>query len=102
MNANTETEKKNYFKSFYRMTDTYVSSGKGAVPPASSGNFIACDAISSKLTEVSKIAESLDFILKELQDCLDAEEESSTASTEKRRVTVVNDSKGSADVSKLS
>lgn len=88
------------------MTDSYVSSGKGSVPlalpSASSSNFIACDAISSKLTEVSKIAESLDFILKELQDCLDAEEESSTVSTEKRRVTVVNDSKGSADVSKLS
>lgn len=84
------------------MTDSNVSSGKGTVPPALSGNFIACDAISSKLTEVSKIAESLDFILKELQDCLDAEEESSTVSTEKRRVTVVNDSKGSADVSKSS
>lgn len=36
-----------------------------------SSNAIACDAIAAKLTEVTKIAESLDSILCELQDTLD-------------------------------
>lgn len=36
-----------------------------------SSNAIACDAIAAKLTEVTKIAESLDSILRELQETLD-------------------------------
>lgn len=69
-----------------------------AAPPTSS-NAIACDAITSKLTEVSKIAESLDCILKELQQCLDAEESSISSDGKKfERSTNANDSRSSADV----
>lgn len=43
---------------------------------AVSSNGIACEAITAKLTEVSRIAESLDVILKELQETLDGEQDS--------------------------
>lgn len=36
-----------------------------------SGNAIACEAIAAKLSEVTRIAESLDAILSELQEALD-------------------------------
>lgn len=71
---------------------------------SSSSNGIACDAITTKLTEVTKIAESLDAILKELQDCLDEEEATSpgcTGATIAKTTTAraSNESHGSADVS---
>lgn len=53
------------------------TSSKTLVPSAFavSSNGIACEAITVKLTEVSKIAESLDIILKELQETLDEEQD---------------------------
>lgn len=47
-----------------------------------SGNAIACEAIAAKLTEVTRIAESLDAILSELQEALDeAHADNATAET---------------------
>lgn len=84
------------------MTDNNHFSGNGIanqITAAPSSNFIACDAITSKLTEVSKIAESLDFILKDLQQCIDHEESSISSDGKKfERSANVNDSRGSADV----
>lgn len=59
-------------------TNETVLPSKTLLPSAFavSSNAIACEAITAKLNEVSKIAESLDSILKELQDTLDEEQDS--------------------------
>ena len=75
-------------------------------------NLIACNAITSKLSEVSKIAESLDFILKDMQSngksnggtTTSTDLEVSSNSSEGKKIdrrTVNNDSRSSAEVSKL-
>lgn len=55
------------------VTDNGTTATTTVLPSAftASSNGIACDAIAAKLTEVTKIAESLDSILRELQDGLD-------------------------------
>lgn len=75
-----------------------AESDSGSVTPTS-GNFIACESITNKLTDVAKVAESLDAILKDLQNCLDIEEPCSS-SEEKKSDRISNRNDGSsADVS---
>lgn len=78
-----------------------AESDSGSITPTS-GNYIACEAITNKLADVAKVAESLDAILKDLQNCLDAEEPCSS-SEEKKSDRISNRNDGSsADVSKNS
>lgn len=75
-----------------------AESDSGSVTPTA-GNFIACESITNKLTDVAKVAESLDAILKDLQNCLDIEEPCSS-SEEKKSDRLSNRNDGSsADVS---
>lgn len=75
-----------------------AESDSGSITPTS-GNFIACESITNKLTDVAKVAESLDQILKDLQNCLDIEEPCSS-SEEKKSDRISNRNDGSsADVS---
>lgn len=77
-----------------------VSMPKTLLPSAFavSSNLIACEAITAKLTEVSKIAESLDSILKELQETLDEEQDSLETNSETLKTGQTN---GNLDVSLL-
>lgn len=76
-----------------------AESDSGSVTPTS-GNFIACEAITNKLTDVAKVAESLDTILKDLQNCLDIEEPCSSSEENKKSDRTSNRNDGSsADVS---
>lgn len=75
-----------------------AESDSGSITPTS-GNYIACESITNKLTDVAKVAESLDVILKDLQNCLDVEEPCSS-SEEKKSDRISNRNDGSsADVS---
>lgn len=77
-----------------------AESDSGSITPTS-GNFIACESITNKLTEVAKVAESLDAILKDLQNCLDIEEPCSSSEENKKSDRTSNRNDGSsADVSK--
>lgn len=79
-----------------------ITSSSTLVPSAftASSNSIACEAITSKLTEVSKIAESLDFILRDLQEALD-EEQASLESVDGQKHGRGMNGNGSFDVSIL-
>lgn len=71
-----------------------AESDSGSITPTS-GNYIACESITNKLTDVAKVAESLDTILKDLQNCLDLEEPCSS-SEEKKSDRVSNRNDGSS------
>lgn len=78
-----------------------AESNSGTITPTG-GNFIACESITNKLSDVAKVAESLDAILKDLQNCLDIEEPCSS-SEEKKSDRISNRNDGSsADVSSIS
>lgn len=64
-----------------------------------SGNAIACEAIAAKLTEVTRIAESLDSILSELQVALDEAHADSAHPAEPAAPTKSAQGTGSIDVS---
>lgn len=51
------------------------------IPP--SGNIIACDAITEKLGDVSRVAESLDNVLRDTQHGLEVVETNSSSSDKK-------------------
>lgn len=83
---------------FVPITYRMAESDSGSITPTS-GNYIACESITNKLTDVAKVAESLDAILKDLQNCLDIEEPCSS-SEEKKSDRISNRNDGSsADVS---
>lgn len=83
---------------FVPITYRMAESDSGSVTPTS-GNYIACESITNKLTDVAKVAESLDAILKDLQTCIDIEEPCSS-SEEKKSDRISNRNDGSsADVS---
>lgn len=77
--------------------DSSIGTPKTLLPSAfaASSNGIACEAITAKLTEVSKIAESLDSILKELQETLDEERDSLEAAEQHKN----GQTNGNLDVS---
>lgn len=69
-----------------------------AIPPNIESNIIAANAITGKLNEVSKIAESLDDALRETQTILELDN-ARTDSLERKTDGNSIDSRGSIDVS---
>lgn len=55
-----------------------------------SGNSIGCEAITNKLTEVSRIAESLDHVLRDTQHGLELIDSNSSSSEKKMENSSIN------------
>lgn len=66
-----------------------------------SGNLIACDAITTRLTQVAEIAESLDFTLKNVQTCFEIDVSDISFDDRSLERLEMGTTIGSSDVSKI-
>lgn len=65
------------------------------------GNLIACEAITTRLTQVAEIAESLDFTLKNVQTCFEIDVSDISFDDRSLERLEMGTTIGSSDVSKI-